>query len=105
MIESQSFRWWKYLHAPRKANSRHWRFRFSRSHLCERLLNEGANVICVDNFFSGTRSNIEHLLGHKRFELLRHDVTFPLHIEVDEIYNLACPASPIHYQRDQVQTT
>jgi UDP-glucuronate decarboxylase len=78
---------------------------FLGSHLCERLLAEGANVICVDNFFSGTRSNIEHLLGHKRFELMRHDVTFPLYIEVDEIYNLACPASPIHYQRDPVQTT
>src|ERR1041384_735785 len=78
---------------------------FLGSHLCERLLAEGANVICVDNFFSGTRSNIEHLLDHKRFELMRHDVTFPLYIEVDEIYTLACPASPIHYQRDPVQTT
>src|SRR5246127_5200510 len=78
---------------------------FLGSHLCERLLREGANVICVDNFFSGTRSNIEHLLDHKRFELMRHDVTFPLYVEVDQIYNLACPASPIHYQRDPVQTT
>src|SRR5712672_1312964 len=78
---------------------------FLGSHLCERLLSEGANVICVDNFFSGARSNIEHLLNDKRFELVRHDVTFPLYIEVDEIYNLACPASPIHYQRDPVQTT
>lgn len=78
---------------------------FLGSHLCERLLAEGANVICVDNFFSGTRTNVEHLLRHKRFELVRHDVTFPLYIEVDEIYNLACPASPIHYQRDPVQTT
>ena len=78
---------------------------FLGSHLCERLLGEGANVICVDNFFSGTRSNIEQLLDHKRFELIRHDVTFPLYVEVDEIYNLACPASPIHYQRDPVQTT
>lgn len=78
---------------------------FLGSHLCERLLGEGANVICVDNFFCGTRLNIEHLLGHKRFELIRHDVTFPLYVEVDEIYNLACPASPIHYQRDPVQTT
>ena len=78
---------------------------FLGSHLCERLLAEGANVICVDNFFSGTRGNIEHLLGHKRFELIRHDVTFPLYIEVDQIYNLACPASPMHYQRDPVQTT
>ena len=78
---------------------------FLGSHLCERLLEQGANVICVDNFFCGTRTNIEHLLGHKRFELIRHDVTFPLYVEVDEIYNLACPASPIHYQRDPVQTT
>jgi UDP-glucuronate decarboxylase len=78
---------------------------FLGSHLCERLLEQGANVICVDNFFCGTRSNIEHLLGHRRFELIRHDVTFPLYVEVDEIYNLACPASPIHYQRDPVQTT
>src|SRR6476659_11466842 len=78
---------------------------FLGSHLCGRLLSDGANVICVDNFFSGARSNIEHLLNHKRFELVRHDVTFPLYIEVDEIYNLACPASPIHYQRDPVQTT
>ena len=78
---------------------------FLGSHLCDRLLAEGANVICVDNFFSGARSNIEHLLDHKRFELIRHDVTFPLYIEVDQIYNLACPASPIHYQRDPVQTT
>jgi len=78
---------------------------FLGSHLCERLLEQGANVICVDNFFCGTRTNIEHLLDHKRFELIRHDVTFPLYVEVDEIYNLACPASPIHYQRDPVQTT
>jgi UDP-glucuronate decarboxylase len=78
---------------------------FLGSHLCERLLAEGANVICVDNFFSGTRSNVEHLLENRRFELMRHDVTFPLYIEVDQVYNLACPASPIHYQRDPVQTT
>jgi UDP-glucuronate decarboxylase len=78
---------------------------FLGSHLCERLLGMGANVICVDNFFSGTRGNVEHLLSHRRFELMRHDVTFPLYIEVDQIYNLACPASPIHYQRDPVQTT
>jgi UDP-glucuronate decarboxylase len=78
---------------------------FLGSHLCERLLSDGANVLCVDNFFSGARSNIEHLLDHKRFELIRHDVTFPLYVEVDQIYNLACPASPIHYQRDPVQTT
>ena len=78
---------------------------FLGSHLCDRLIAEGANVICVDNFFSGTRSNVEHLLDHKRFELIRHDVTFPLYIEVDQIYNMACPASPIHYQRDPVQTT
>jgi UDP-glucuronate decarboxylase len=78
---------------------------FLGSHLCERLLDGGANVICVDNFFTGTRSNIEHLLGNPRFEVLRHDVTFSLYVEVDEIYNLACPASPIHYQHDPVQTT
>src|SRR5215203_4951786 len=78
---------------------------FLGSHLCERLLAAGANVICVDNFFSGSRGNVEHLLHHKGFELMRHDVTFPLYVEVDEIYNLACPASPIHYQRDPVQTT
>jgi UDP-glucuronate decarboxylase len=78
---------------------------FLGSHLCERLLSTGANVICVDNFFSGTRSNVEHLIDHNRFELIRHDVTFPLFVEVDQIYNLACPASPIHYQRDPVQTT
>jgi UDP-glucuronate decarboxylase len=78
---------------------------FLGSHLCERLLNDGADVVCVDNYFTGTRRNIERLLGHKRFELVRHDVTFPLYIEVDEIYNLACPASPIHYQHDPVQTT
>ena len=77
---------------------------FLGSHLCERLLKEGAEVLCVDNFYCSTRSNIEHLLGHKRFELLRHDITFPLVVEVDEIYNLACPASPVHYQRDPVQT-
>jgi UDP-glucuronate decarboxylase len=78
---------------------------FIGSHLCESLLAQGADVICVDNFFTGTRRNLEHLLDHPRFEILRHDVTFPLYIEVDEIYNLACPASPIHYQRDPVQTT
>jgi UDP-glucuronate decarboxylase len=78
---------------------------FLGSHLCERLLAAGANVICLDNFFSGSRKNIEHLLDHKAFELMRHDVTHPLYIEVDQIYNLACPASPIHYQRDPVQTT
>jgi UDP-glucuronate decarboxylase len=78
---------------------------FLGSHLCERLLNDGANVVCVDNYFTGTRRNIERLTGHKRFELVRHDVTFPLYIEVDEIFNLACPASPIHYQHDPVQTT
>jgi UDP-glucuronate decarboxylase len=78
---------------------------FLGSHLCERLLNEGADVVCVDNYFTGTRKNVEHLIEHKRFELVRHDVTFPLYIEVDEIYNLACPASPVHYQHDPVQTT
>lgn len=78
---------------------------FLGSHLCDRLISEGANVVCIDNFFSGARRNVEHLIGHKRFELIRHDVTFPIYIEVDQIYNLACPASPIHYQRDPVQTT
>jgi UDP-glucuronate decarboxylase len=78
---------------------------FLGSHLCERLLKDGADVLCVDNFFTGSRSNIEHLLGNPRFEFMRHDVTFPLYVEVDEIYNLACPASPIHYQFDPVQTT
>ena len=78
---------------------------FLGSHLCDRLLAAGAEVLCVDNFFTGTRRNIEHLLDHRRFELLRHDITFPLSVEVDQIYNLACPASPVHYQRDPVQTT
>jgi UDP-glucuronate decarboxylase len=78
---------------------------FLGSHLCERLLKDGANVICVDNYFTGTRRNIDAILDHHRFELIRHDVTFPLYIEVDQIYNLACPASPIHYQHDPVQTT
>ena len=78
---------------------------FLGSHLCERLLAQGGDVLCVDNFFTGARKNIEHLLDQKHFELQRHDVTFPLYVEVDEIYNLACPASPIHYQRDPVQTT
>jgi UDP-glucuronate decarboxylase len=78
---------------------------FLGSHLCERLLQEGREVICVDNFFTGQRQNIAHLLTRPDFELIRHDVTFPLYVEVDEIYNLACPASPIHYQFDPVQTT
>ena len=78
---------------------------FLGSHLCERLLNEGANVICVDNYFTGTRNNVAHLLKNPNFEIIRHDVTFPLYLEVDEIYNLACPASPVHYQHDPVQTT
>ncbi|MET2012057.1 UDP-glucuronic acid decarboxylase family protein [Microbacterium chocolatum] len=78
---------------------------FIGSHLSERLLDEGHEVICVDNFFTGSRKNVEHLFGNPRFEILRHDVTFPLYVEVDEIYNLACPASPVHYQHDPVQTT
>jgi UDP-glucuronate decarboxylase len=78
---------------------------FLGSHLCERLLAKGCDVLCLDNFFTGTRDNIKHLLGEAHFEYLRHDVTFPLYVEVDEIYNLACPASPIHYQFDPVQTT
>jgi len=78
---------------------------FLGSHLCERLIESRHDVLCVDNFFTGARRNIGHLLDHRNFELLRHDVTFPLYVEVDEIYNLACPASPIHYQFDPVQTT
>jgi len=78
---------------------------FLGSHLCERLLARGDDVLCVDNLYSGTKDNIAHLLGSPHFELLRHDVTFPLYVEVDEIYNLACPASPVHYQFDPVQTT
>jgi UDP-glucuronate decarboxylase len=78
---------------------------FLGSHLCDRLVAAGHDVLCVDNFFTGARDNISHLLGHPQFELLRHDITFPLYVEVDQIYNLACPASPIHYQFDPVQTT
>jgi UDP-glucuronate decarboxylase len=78
---------------------------FLGSHLCEQLLKRGDEVVCVDNFFTGTRHNVHHLLANPRFELIRHDVCFPLYVEVDEIYNLACPASPIHYQHDPVQTT
>lgn len=78
---------------------------FLGSHLCERMLNDGNEVLCVDNFYSGTKDNIAHLMDNPHFELMRHDVCFPLHVEVDEIYNLACPASPVHYQRDPVQTT
>lgn len=78
---------------------------FLGSHLCDRLVREGNDVLCVDNFYTGTKDNIEHLLSSPRFDLIRHDVTFPLYVEVDEIYNLACPASPIHYQFDPVQTT
>jgi len=78
---------------------------FIGSHLCERLLDSGYDVLCVDNYYSSTKRNIEHLLDHPRFEVIRHDVTFPLYVEVDEIYHLACPASPVHYQRDPVQTT
>ena len=78
---------------------------FLGSHLCERLLAQGHEVLCLDNFFTGTRRNIAHLVDDRRFELLRHDITHPLYVEVDEIYNLACPASPIHYQFDPVQTT
>jgi len=78
---------------------------FIGSHLCERLINDGNDVLCVDNYFTGTKSNIVHLLDNHQFELMRHDVTFPLYVEVDQIYNMACPASPIHYQYDPVQTT
>lgn len=77
---------------------------FIGSHLCDRLLADGHDVLCVDNFYTGQKDNIRHLLQHPQFEFLRHDITFPLYVEVDEIYNLACPASPIHYQRDPVQT-
>ena len=78
---------------------------FLGSHLCDKLIAQGHEVLCVDNYFTGSKTNIAHLLEHPRFELMRHDVTFPLYVEVDEIYNLACPASPIHYQWDPVQTT
>ena len=78
---------------------------FLGSHLCDRLLDEGHEVLCIDNFYTGTRRNVRHLIGRPEFELLRHDVTFPLYVEVDQIFNLACPASPIHYQNDPVQTT
>ena len=78
---------------------------FLGSHLCEVLVEEGADVLCLDNFYTGSRANVQHLLGKPNFELLRHDVTFPLYVEVVEVYNLACPASPIHYQHDPVQTT
>lgn len=78
---------------------------FLGSHLCERLLSEGHDVICLDNFFTGSKGNVAHLINNPHFELMRHDVTFPLYVEVDQIYNLACPASPIHYQYDPVQTT
>jgi UDP-glucuronate decarboxylase len=78
---------------------------FLGSHLCERLLEDGCEVVCVDNYFTGAKDNIAHLRSHPRFEALRHDITFPLYIEVDEVYNLACPAAPVHYQRDPVQTT
>jgi UDP-glucuronate decarboxylase len=78
---------------------------FLGSHLCDRLISEGHDVLCVDNFYTSTRQNITHLLKHPNFELMRHDITFPLYVEVDQIYNMACPASPIHYQRDPVQTT
>jgi len=78
---------------------------FLGTHLCQRLLEDGNDVICLDNFFTGTKDNIFHLMDNHRFEVMRHDVTFPLYVEVDEIYNLACPASPIHYQYDPVQTT
>jgi UDP-glucuronate decarboxylase len=78
---------------------------FLGSHLCERLIGQGAQVLCVDNFFTGEKRNVENLVANPKFELIRHDITFPLYVEVDEIYNLACPASPIHYQHDPVQTT
>ena len=78
---------------------------FLGSHLCDRLIKDGNSVICLDNFFTGSKQNIAHLIGNQNFELIRHDVTFPIYIEIDQIYNLACPASPVHYQHDPVQTT
>lgn len=78
---------------------------FLGSHLCDRLIARGDDVLCVDNFYTGSKRNVVHLLSHPHFELMRHDVTFPLYVEVDQIFNLACPASPIHYQHDPVQTT
>ena len=78
---------------------------FLGSHLCDRLISEGHDVVCLDNFFTGSKRNISHLLGHPSFELIRHDITFPIYLEVDQIFNLACPASPVHYQGDPVQTT
>lgn len=78
---------------------------FLGSHLCERLVSDGADVLCLDNYFTGSKENVQHLIKNSRFEIMRHDVTFPLYVEVDQIYNLACPASPIHYQYDPVQTT
>lgn len=82
-----------------------WRCRFIGSHLCERLLDEGNDVICIDNYFTGHKSNIRHLLKHPNFEVIRHDIIYPYMAEVEEIYNLACPASPIYYQHDPVKTT
>ena len=78
---------------------------FLGSHLCDALIQKGHDILCVDNFFTGNKDNVSHLISHSKFELIRHDVTFPLYVEVDQIYNLACPASPIHYQYDPVQTT
>src|SRR5262245_28220677 len=78
---------------------------FLGSHLCDRLAARGDDVLCVDNFYTGSKRNLSQLLDHPRFELMRHDVTFPLYVEVDDIFNLACPASPVHYQNDPVQTT
>ena len=77
---------------------------FIGSHLCERLLDADCDVLCVDNYFTGSKDNIAHLMDNPRFEMMRHDVTFPIYLEVDEIYNLACPASPVHYQHDAIQT-
>ncbi len=78
---------------------------FLGSHLCEKLVASGHDVVCVDNFYTGSKDSVINLIGHPKFELIRHDVTFPLYVEVDRIYNLACPASPVHYQHDPVQTT
>src|SRR5262249_19647851 len=93
-----------FAHVVRTSRPRHRRSRIYWN-LCDRLLERGDEVLCVDNFYTGTRRNVHHLLTNPRFELMRHDICFPLYIEVDEIFNLACPASPLHYQFDPVQTT
>jgi UDP-glucuronate decarboxylase len=99
----------RYLHDPARGKMKQMLVTggagFLGSHLCERLLADRHDIVCVDNFFTGTRQNVAHLIHNPYFECLRHDITFPLYVEVDRIFNLACPASPIHYKRDPVQTT